>query len=500
MVEVDLDSEIEGIDIAISPGGSIAGQVVDRLSGSPLGAGIEIRAQAADGSFGTFSATDSEGRYAIDGLLGGSYRMAVEGQTAVWAPVVYPGIPCLQGCPYEEGSDIGVTFEREISGINLRLPRLGGIRGRIVSDSTGEPIGGARITVQSMSTGVLRQSSSEANGEYSIPRLIAGSYHLVVERTGFLGSWYGGVPCSYYPSPSCLAMQAAATPVSVVFESTTEVIDFRLGTGGTARGLLLDSAGEPHIGRSLTVELMDAAGRLVLTRSLSQGFWNFANLTPGEYTVRLQGDDIFESIAWPDRLCPDGFGACVGYRFEVTGGGVTSNLVFQARELAKISGSVVDRETGEPVIGAVRLWRGNRELLAEQSLDSEGAFEIGGLRPDSYFLTTAAVDGHADQIYGGGECAGQGCGFELGLALEIDYDQALEGLIFSLGRGGTVAGRVEPELDDGTVEVEIYDAQGRLAKVDDSVLEVFFELRGLPAGSYFALARVSTGGGYLDQV
>ena len=57
-----------------------------------------------------------------------------------------------------------------------------------VTDPNGAVIPGAKITVRNTSTGLERSTSTDENGNYSVPELPIGPYEVRVEHTGFVPS------------------------------------------------------------------------------------------------------------------------------------------------------------------------------------------------------------------------------------------------------------------------------------------------------------------------
>jgi hypothetical protein len=81
-VTVTLAARIEGIDVRLPVGGSIAGRITNLATGAPASPGwlwayrIPVLDQEVD--YATAS-VDAEGRYAVAGLAGGNYRLCLRG-------------------------------------------------------------------------------------------------------------------------------------------------------------------------------------------------------------------------------------------------------------------------------------------------------------------------------------------------------------------------------------------------------------------------------------
>src|SRR5262245_35963006 len=55
----------------------------------------------------------------------------------------------------------------------------------VVRDPSGAAVGGARIEVVSLATGLLRPTISSEEGDYSVPALLAGEYEVTAQTPGF---------------------------------------------------------------------------------------------------------------------------------------------------------------------------------------------------------------------------------------------------------------------------------------------------------------------------
>src|SRR4030095_16514440 len=84
-----------------------------------------------------------------------------------------------------------------IAGALLLLPLLTSavaaqtFRGTIlgtVTDPNGALVAGAKVTVKNTSTGLERSTTSDDEGNYTIPELPIGPYEVRVEQTGFVPS------------------------------------------------------------------------------------------------------------------------------------------------------------------------------------------------------------------------------------------------------------------------------------------------------------------------
>src|SRR5260370_5630383 len=54
-----------------------------------------------------------------------------------------------------------------------------------VTDPTGAAVGSANVTIKNVATGVVRNSTTNADGVYAAPNLIPGTYEITATATGF---------------------------------------------------------------------------------------------------------------------------------------------------------------------------------------------------------------------------------------------------------------------------------------------------------------------------
>ncbi|HJK90083.1 MAG TPA: OmpA family protein [Polyangiaceae bacterium LLY-WYZ-15_(1-7)] len=183
IVERRVEVEGEG-----PPMGRIAGQVLEQGAGTPV-AGAVIRFPGRDL---TALVAGDDGRFT-------TYRMEPgEVQMALSHPDYNDGT-CVATIPEPsedegEGDDAASDEEGEGEGdedlieVQVRcelvaLPRVGSIRGTVVSGDDGSNVAGASITVTGPGNG---NATSVVDGSFNIQELAPGSYQVRVDADGFL--------------------------------------------------------------------------------------------------------------------------------------------------------------------------------------------------------------------------------------------------------------------------------------------------------------------------
>lgn len=278
------DGKVVSLDLEAPILATVTGLVTQ--AGAPV-AGVRVSfAPVREGDFdfgggpmmdfgGTKSGvTNAEGRYRIENVDLGKYRVRAQKSTAPRPLVV----------------DAEVRGEKEK--IDLQLPR-GVIEGRIVRAENHEPIANANVSLLEPEDGnavtmdVMMVSvaggggevmtwdgrstvRTDKDGKYRLEDVPAGRYRVRARATGFREAKTGNVE---------LGADARLTEVDVKMEKAASLTGRVLGAGGTPRGgvmvQLVRSGQGP--GGAPQIRLTDAEGR-----------YRFDSLDPGDYRVWAQ--------------------------------------------------------------------------------------------------------------------------------------------------------------------------------------------------------------------
>ncbi len=186
LIEVVEPEQTVGVDFALVMAGSISGTVRD-AAGQPLG-GVVIQAimefdpdspaQPAgseerewnDGTvkpdaagWAAWGVSEPDGRYRVAGLLAGTYRVMAQVSTSWYCVTAwYDG-----AADWEHAAPVQVGDEHETEGIDFVLDvpvASSAIAGR-VTDTSGRPLAGAMVTVQSYATIASENSGGEGAGQ-----------------------------------------------------------------------------------------------------------------------------------------------------------------------------------------------------------------------------------------------------------------------------------------------------------------------------------------------
>ena len=89
-VAISEAERIRGADLGLRLGTTISGRVFDAETGLPL-ANIHIRADNVFGKSGASEDTDADGRYILQAIAPGTYRIKAEGERKGYIRTFYDG-------------------------------------------------------------------------------------------------------------------------------------------------------------------------------------------------------------------------------------------------------------------------------------------------------------------------------------------------------------------------------------------------------------------------
>jgi protocatechuate 3,4-dioxygenase beta subunit len=407
-----------GVDFDLVPGGAVTGRVTD-AEGEPLErVHLELRragvARSSDSAIQAL--TDDTGAYRFFGLEPGRYIMLGR-RPPLNAATYYPG-----RAEEKEAEAIEVSAGEEASGIDLRLPgppadairsapetargqespgaavqpaanppRAGeGPRsmagGVVVSAQTGEPLGGATLTLSYNVQGRLSTLSVKAgpDGLFLFQQLAAGVYGLSARKAGFRSrSLTGGV--------------------AVGENQARTGLEIKLDREPSIAGRVEDGEGHPVIGATVTAyALRWVRGRRIAvhgptTSTDDRGRYRLTALPPGRYVIGAAVVPLASEQATGDldlgtgkSFYPSGGRAVEAVPIEVRYGQELTgiNLRLLPRESFSVSGLVTDSETRGPcgscMILAFNLEESYTLSQARSSVAPDGSYHVRGLTPGTY--------------------------------------------------------------------------------------------------------------------
>ncbi|MBL8863285.1 MAG: carboxypeptidase regulatory-like domain-containing protein [Planctomycetes bacterium] len=248
-VEVVDGGSIEGVELVLGVGGTIAGAVrwADGRPGAALivDVSFDMTQMAGMGAFNArkgakgSAQTDAEGRFRVTGLGPGPFL--VEARALPPGESEGPGAPAGAARRAREHTARVGLVKPGTEGLELVLRAPSGVRGR-VTDLSGAPVTAFRAVIGGVGEGLLAELGQERrderfehqNGEFLLAGLHAGKWKLHVEALGF----------------------APSEPVELVLPLAegSEPLAFALERAATVRGTVRAPDGSPVTGAKVEID------------------------------------------------------------------------------------------------------------------------------------------------------------------------------------------------------------------------------------------------------
>ncbi|MEM7355509.1 MAG: carboxypeptidase regulatory-like domain-containing protein, partial [Acidobacteriota bacterium] len=494
-IEVTVGSVTQGIDFALALGGSLAGRVVDQLTGDPL-ADVDVRLFDAAGQYVDSVSPDETGGYTFGGLAPGDYF--VRAASSAYHDEIYDDVPCSSYfCDPTVGNPVAVVLGSTTAGIDFGLDPLGSISGVVTDAATGEPI--PFLEVNAQSDAASGRDFTDEQGRYTVGGLSPGSYVVWTQSVSeYRDEIYDDIPCP--PSDCNLSLGAA---VRVELSDNTPNIDFALNRLGAITGVVTDEVtGEPvpYFDVDARQEsyfpsrsaLTDESGRYLLT-----------GLHPGSHFVLTTAgselaDELYDDIPCANGHCDLNDGTPVPVAVEET----TSGIDFALRKLGSIAGRVIDEVTGEP-IPYFSVWAqdASGSILRTTGTGDDGTYLLNKLGAGTYFVQTYGFSGYQDELYDDIPCIPGICEHSTGSPVEVSLEMTTPGIDFALRQLGSIGGTVTDAATGApirflSVAVETLDGSLQGFAETDEAGSYFID--DLPPGDYVVF--ISTTGAYRNEI
>jgi hypothetical protein len=274
--------------------GAIRGQVVS-VQGSPLPFALVRVTSARNGRQSYMTRAGGDGRFEFTGLSAGSFRLLaskpgyVPGASGEAQPRAFGG----NGA----GRQVDLSSGEVRENVNLTLARWSALTGHVL-DEYGFPVQGASIQLLQVRYERGRQQlvqtdgsnrTTDERGQYRIYAITPGTYIisavvgsvLTADLPGYVRSYAPGTP-----DPS------EAQIVSIGASEEVAGVDIALSRVPTARiaGQMMNAAGQPSGSGSLMLMPSEysttVTGVGVGARILSDGRFEFPNVSPGQYVIQ----------------------------------------------------------------------------------------------------------------------------------------------------------------------------------------------------------------------
>jgi protocatechuate 3,4-dioxygenase beta subunit len=342
-VAVEEGSRVDGVDIALSRGGTIRGRVVESRSGRPLpdatvgaelsGSGGRGRMPRMMGGGDTGAMTDAEGGYELTGLAPGTWSVTAS---------------------HPEWSDSTVTVELEDAPAtaDLRLGRGGTISGVVVAG--GRPVGGAEVGL------------SEAGD--AGPRGFGGGQGSLTGEDGRFG--FERLSPGRYTLSATLRSQSSAPVEAVVTGEGAQEVTLILGEGAAIHGTI---SGLPESALAgISVNASGPDGYFASTRAGSDASFGLTGVPEGSIRLGATAGDFATSTRVAHTSVTIGPGQADAY----------AEIVFEAGYRVEVRVSRSAQPVADAFVNAFPESGAGRSASART--DEMGTCVLEGLQDGSY--------------------------------------------------------------------------------------------------------------------
>jgi hypothetical protein len=392
-VSVTTGSTTNAINAKMVLGAKITGTVTNNAATPTALANICVQALNASNVSVADTRTDSSGHYALLRLPTGSYKVDFyDCSGAGYLTQFYNNQSSLA-----TANTVSVTAGTTKSAINAKMVLGGKITG-VVTNNASTPALLAQMCVSALpAAGGLSLGSADtgSNGHYTIIGLPAGSYKVEFSdcsSAGYLTQYYNNEPSL-----------ATGNPVSVTLGSATSGIGAKMVLGGKIAGTVTNNASTPAPLANMCVDVYQAASSSFVTtvHTNSVGKYVVTGLPGGLYKVEFFdcAGGIYVSQYYNNQAT-----LAAANPVSVTGAATTSGINARLKPGGKISGTVTDSATTQPLANiCVDALDSTGTFVGGASTNSSGQYTIPALPVASYkvMFVGCSVSGYLTAFYSG---------------------------------------------------------------------------------------------------
>ncbi len=473
-VTVTAPNDTPGIDAELAVGGSISGTVTEEGTGNPIQNCYVTAYDATTGDYVTSDNPDASGNYTVGGLPTGDYKVEF---------YVWDGIHVREWYndkPNRDSADpVTVTAPNDTPGIDAELAVGGSISGTVTEEGTGNPIQNCSISAYDATTGdYVVGDNPDESGNYTLGALPTGDYKVQfsVYDGIHVREWYDNKPD-----------QESADPISVTAPNDTPGINAELSVGASISGRVVEEGTLDPIA-DCRVDVYDATARYWITSDNTDflGNYTLGGLVTGDYVVSFDPQDGIHVPEYFDSK-PDWFSADP---VSVTAPNETSGINAALEEGGKISGTVTDEGTGDPIgdcrVEVLPLSLGllpGQDVLDSDNTDASGNYTLGPLASGDYLVRFSSEDGvHTPEYFNDKPIK------VVADPVTVTAPEETSGIDAALAIGGSISGTVTEEGTGnplGDIQIAILHPEAlEPMMVGETDASGNYTLGGLPTGDY----------------
>jgi 5-hydroxyisourate hydrolase-like protein (transthyretin family) len=455
MVEAAEGVTVRGIDATLSRGGRITGSVTDE-AGKALKGIYVVTDSAAKTALPVAAQSDAEGKFVLDGLATGKYKIFFGDREQKYLPQWHDA-----KTDPDKADLVSVTAPGTTPGIRAVLRQSGGISGR-VTDETGNAIPKVFVSAEPIDQKSIGASAiTDDNGAYNLAGLSSASYHVSFRKVGS-----AHLPRYYHDA----ANGEAAHAVDVTAPRVTTGIDQTLPAGALLTGSVSSDAPIPGAMIIVYPAAADSKAEPVYSFTGADGTFSVA-LAEGDYLVEFSAPAGGYLPQWSGNRPTRGEATPVTVSLKE---GTAKQVVVLSRG-ASISGTVKNR-AGIGLKGVTVTARdaATSDRNGSATTDEAGKYLIQALKSGSFYL---AADGAA---------AGQ-LAAKLPQPVTVSAPATVENIDMILDPGGAVSGKVTDPAGNPVQGVNVtahdpatWDEFGSVYTGSDGQ----YKIGGLPENAY----------------
>ncbi|MGH2865413.1 MAG: carboxypeptidase regulatory-like domain-containing protein, partial [Solirubrobacteraceae bacterium] len=468
---------------------SITGTVTDALSGEALGEVCVLAFQTEYLSGFGYAMSESDGEYSIGGELPeGSYEVEFypcEGGR--YAPQWYQAVST-------RGQALRVTVRngQTSADIDAALSRSATISGKVLDGATGAGVEGVCVSAFSTDEGAGgSRAVTGPEGDYSLDTYLSADSYRVEFDPSCDGSNATSYLLQFYDGASS---ERSASTVSVAAAGSTTGIDASLQRSAIISGRVTTAAaGEGLGGVCVTASSTDGGPGHGTAVTLADGSYTIsAGLYSDTYDVHFDPScERSGSSPYLSQYYRAAERASAASALAVSAGQTSGGIDASVHESAKISGTVTDAASGEPVTGVcvTATPAGTGAGIGSARTGGEGSYTISsGLSSGSYVVEFDPSCAHqyspsyAGQFYNGASSPASAT------LVSASTEASTSGIDAALQAPGTIAGTVTEAADGSPLSGICVDAAALdgASGYEQASTEANggYSIAGLPAGSY----------------
>lgn len=463
--------------------GAVGGTITDATTGGPL-PGIPITAYCEQNYQGAFrySISASDGTYLVGGIGTETCWVYTDVESG-WVNAAWQGWACPGGgCSYNStGDPVAVTDGAATSGIDLALSRTGAVSGAVTAAGTGQPLGGAQVTLNNASGYGHRVAYTDAAGRWSKGELEPGVYFAVAVHENAISQLWQGIAWPWTTA-------TAGTPIRVGPGGQVPGVDFALQVEGSVAGRVSDAAtGAPLAG----IIVYAFVGQSVRSSASTgaDGTYTIAGLDAGSYHVATWGSSQWVDEVYDDVVCDGWCDPTTGTPVAVQLGATTPGIDLALTRLGTLGGHVSASGSGYPLAGVeLRYYDSNGSFGWYSVTDDAGDWTLGTLSRTAPLFIVARGGDYLDELWDDFPCEA-GCDPTTGSPVVVvpGIDLAAD---FVLDLGGWLSGTVRDASTGQPLgaQVTVFDGDGDEVGSASTNSQGHYVIRGLADGSYHVMA------------